>query len=129
MDGFTNFLADNYIWFLITSLIMVFALIGYWVDMKDTKSGKKLKKQKEELKIVDFSSVDQSKSLNESIKEEKGELNLDDYSKKSAENTEQVSTEQLNNIGESNLAEKTDSVPETPTVEETKNEEQKEEKK
>ena len=129
MDGFSNFLADNYIWFLITSLIMAFALIGYWYDMKDNKGGKKVKKKKEELKIVDFSSVDQSKSLNESIKEDKGELNLDEYSKKSSEEAAQVSTEQLNSIGESNLNENVNNTVEETPVEEPKTEEVKEETK
>ena len=80
MDAFTNFLANNYVWFLIISLILIFALIGYLVDSKEIKSGKKIKKQKEELKVVDFSTIDQSKSLSQSIKEEnKSDLNLDEY--------------------------------------------------
>ena len=81
MEGFTSFLANNYIWFLVISLILLFALIGYLVDVKEMKNGKR-RKQKEELKIVDFSNVAQGKSLNESIKEEKSELNLDEYAKK-----------------------------------------------
>ena len=68
MDAFTNFLANNYVWFLIVSLILIFALIGYLVDAKEIKTGKREKKKKEELKVVDFSTVDQSKSLNDSIK-------------------------------------------------------------
>ena len=92
MEGFTNFLANNYIWFLIISLILLFALIGYLVDVKEIKSGKKERKQKEELKIIDFSTVDQSKSLNESIKEEKSELNLDEYAKKNEEQKQEEIT-------------------------------------
>ena len=121
MEGFTSFLANNYIWFLIISLILLFALIGYLVDVKDIKTGRRDKKPKEELKIIDFSTVDQSKSLNDSIKEEKNELNLDEYSKKNEDNNanqnnEQVSTEQLNNIGESNTADSA-TVSTTPTEE------------
>lgn len=89
MDAFTNFLANNYVWFLIISLILIFALIGYLVDSKEIKSGKKIKKQKEELKVVDFSTIDQSKSLSQSIKEEnKNDLNLDEYVNSNTENNE-----------------------------------------
>lgn len=102
MDAFTNFLANNYVWFLIISLILIFALIGYLVDSKEIKSGKKLKKQREELKVVDFSTVDQSKSLNQSIKEEnQGNLNLDSYVSKTDE-SKKISEENLNNLNENN---------------------------
>ena len=87
--SFTNFLANNYVWFLIISLILIFALIGYLVDSKEIKSGKKIKKQKEELKVVDFSTIDQSKSLSQSIKEEnKSDLNLDEYVNSNTEKNE-----------------------------------------
>lgn len=32
MDTLIAFLLDNYIWFLVISLILIFALIGYLVD-------------------------------------------------------------------------------------------------
>lgn len=44
MDTLVDFLLNNYIWFLIISLILVFALIGYLVDITTPK----LKKNKEE---------------------------------------------------------------------------------
>ena len=105
MDAFTNFLANNYVWFLIISLILIFALIGYLVDSKEIKSGKKIKKQKEELKVVDFSTIDQSKPLNQSIKEEnKANLNLDNYVSKTNEvnKTTEENLNTLNNSNESN---------------------------
>lgn len=84
MDAFINFLANNYVWFLVISLILIFALIGYLVDVNEMKNGKRQRKKKEEIKVVDFSTVDQSKSLNESIKEDNtNNLNLDEYVKKS----------------------------------------------
>ena len=102
MDAFTNFLANNYVWFLIISLILIFALIGYLVDSKEIKSGKKIKKQKEELKVVDFSTIDQSKSLNQSIKEEnKTDLNLDNYVNKTNE-VNKITEENLNTLNDSN---------------------------
>lgn len=100
MDAFTNFLANNYVWFLIISLILIFALIGYLVDINEMKNGKRQKKKKEELKVVDFSTVDQSKSLNESIKEDSSNsLNLDDYVKKT-ETTEEIPTNTENKTQE-----------------------------
>lgn len=102
MDAFTNFLANNYVWFLIISLILIFALIGYLVDSKEIKSGKKIRKQKEELKVVDFSTIDQSKSLNQSIKEEnKTDLNLDNYVSKTNE-VNKTTEENLNTLNDSN---------------------------
>lgn len=34
MQAIITFLANNYIWFLIITLILIFALIGYLVDTK-----------------------------------------------------------------------------------------------
>ena len=97
MDAFTNFLANNYVWFLIISLILIFALIGYLVDVNEMKNGKRQRKKKEEIKVVDFSTVDQSKSLNESIKDDsKNNLNLDEYAKKNEEKEENTITNNLN---------------------------------
>jgi len=44
MDTLIDFLLNNYIWFLIISLILVFALIGYLVDITTPK----LKNKKED---------------------------------------------------------------------------------
>lgn len=97
MDAFTNFLANNYVWFLIVSLILIFALIGYLVDVKEMKNGKRQRKKKEEIKVVDFSTVDQSKSLNESIRDDNtNSLNLDEYAKKNEEKEENTITNNLN---------------------------------
>jgi MFS superfamily sulfate permease-like transporter len=104
MDAFTNFLANNYVWFLIISLILIFALIGYLVDTKEIKNGKRPRKKKEEIKVVDFSTIDQSKSLNQSIKEENNTLNLDQYVNQNKEK-EQIKTDELetNNLENSEL--------------------------
>ena len=40
MEAILNFLVDNYLWFLIISLILVFGLIGYIVDSYEKKSPK-----------------------------------------------------------------------------------------
>lgn len=43
MDVFVEFLTDNYIWILVVSLIVIFALIGYLVDTGDAKKKSKIK--------------------------------------------------------------------------------------
>lgn len=50
MDIFIDFLLNNYLWFLIISLILIFALIGYLVDINtDNKGNKKAVKPIKEL--------------------------------------------------------------------------------
>ncbi len=46
MNFIIDFLLNNYLWFLVISLILIFALIGYLVDastLKETKTKKGLK--------------------------------------------------------------------------------------
>ena len=42
MDTLIDFLLNNYIWFLVISLILIFALIGYLVDASTNKEDKKI---------------------------------------------------------------------------------------
>jgi hypothetical protein len=37
MQAFIDFLVNNYLWFLVISLILLFALIGYLVDTNEKK--------------------------------------------------------------------------------------------
>lgn len=37
MQSFVDFLVNNYLWFLVISLILIFALIGYLVDTSMNK--------------------------------------------------------------------------------------------
>ncbi len=37
MQSFIDFLVNNYLWFLVISLVLVFALIGYLVDTNEKK--------------------------------------------------------------------------------------------
>ncbi len=37
MQSFIDFLVNNYLWFLVISLILIFALIGYLVDTNEKK--------------------------------------------------------------------------------------------
>ena len=38
MEHIINFISNNYIWFIIITIILVLALIGYLVDIKKDKS-------------------------------------------------------------------------------------------
>lgn len=46
MDTLLEFFLDNYIWVLIVSLIVIFALIGYLVDVSSGSDKKDKKKKK-----------------------------------------------------------------------------------
>lgn len=41
MQIFMDFLVNNYLWFLIISLVLIFALIGYLVDTSEQNKAKK----------------------------------------------------------------------------------------
>lgn len=43
MENFVDFLVNNYLWFLIIFLIIIFALIGYLVDSVTPKNKSKIK--------------------------------------------------------------------------------------
>lgn len=52
MDTLVEFLLNNYIWFLVISLILIFALIGYLVD-NNTNRDKEKKKVKPVMPITE----------------------------------------------------------------------------
>lgn len=63
MDTLIEFLLNNYIWFLVISLILIFALIGYLVDTNSNKDKDKTKVKpiapiKEDKKITVHPSVE-----------------------------------------------------------------------
>ena len=65
MEAFTNFLANNYLWFLIIALLLLFSLIGYFVDKSEQKKGiSRFNKQEEELDLKSLASMAQNKTLN-----------------------------------------------------------------
>ena len=42
MEALIDFLVNNYIWFLVITLILIFALIGYLVDTNEQKKDRTL---------------------------------------------------------------------------------------
>lgn len=65
VEGFLNFLANNYIWFLMVAILLIFALIGYLIDNKgnNEENLEPMPKQLEEVGVQTM----ENKSLNEVI--------------------------------------------------------------
>lgn len=64
MDVLVDFLLNNYIWFLVISLILIFALIGYLVDT----TAPKLKQEKETVKpVIKMEKAEEKVSVHPSV--------------------------------------------------------------
>ena len=46
MDSILNFITQNYLWFLVIAVILLLALIGYFVDVKKDSDDSPFKKEK-----------------------------------------------------------------------------------
>lgn len=75
MEIILDFLVENYLWFLIISLILLFALIGYIVDTHEKKTPK-LHFQKNEDNDMESIDVPEAKSLKEMLEENEQKANL-----------------------------------------------------
>ncbi len=51
MQAFIDFLVNNYLWFIIVSIVLIFALIGYLVDTSEQPA--KAMKMEEESPLID----------------------------------------------------------------------------
>lgn len=60
MQTFIDFLVNNYLWFLVISLILIFALIGYLVDTT-TKQKKPHLEKNEQANLAQNSEVNEQK--------------------------------------------------------------------
>ena len=69
MVAFTDFLANNYLWFLGVSLILLFALIGYFVDQSEQKKGVSMfqNRKEDEKDIHDLAAMAGGKTLNTAV--------------------------------------------------------------
>ena len=101
MEQITVFFANNYVFFIVISVILICALVGYLVDVYEKKKGidraQQLKEQNE-IKMIDFSTVEQNLAVN-------NEKAKDDLNLSSSSNTQTVpqtdgfiSAEQLANM-------------------------------
>ena len=71
MQGFTDFLMNNYLWFLVASIILIFALIGYFVDQHEQKKGVSMinKPKEKEVDLQELANLVQNRSINSAITE------------------------------------------------------------
>ena len=71
MQGFTDFLMNNYLWFLVASIILTFALIGYFVDQHEQKKGVSMinKPKEKEVDLQELANLAQNRSINSAITE------------------------------------------------------------
>lgn len=69
MVAFTDFLANNYLWFLVASLVLLFALIGYFVDQSELKKGVSMfqTRKEDEKDIHDLAAMAANKTLNTAV--------------------------------------------------------------
>ena len=65
MQAFIDFLVNNYFWFLVISLILVFALIGYLVDTNEKKESVNLENDEKEIGSVNLEQSWESSNLDE----------------------------------------------------------------
>lgn len=61
-----TFLANHYIWFLLITIVLLFALIGYFLDSKN-EPAKKKKEELTEKMITDKIETLENKPLNEMV--------------------------------------------------------------
>ena len=64
MEAFANFLANNYLWFLILALLSLFSLIGYFVDQSEQKKGiSKFSGQEDQYNLESLAFLAQNKTI------------------------------------------------------------------
>jgi len=110
LEGFADFLVNNYIWFLIVAVILIFALIGYLVDTSgDTPALNNEKEPKQEKKSL-FVSRKEQKPV------EKVEFINNQNTNDTKEQTIEVLTNEVPKVAE-NQAETLNTKEEVPVVE------------
>ena len=63
MQTFIDFLVNNYFWFLIISLILVFALIGYLVDTSEKTTGRKIEEEPLREKEIENTQIQETNNI------------------------------------------------------------------
>ena len=69
MEAILTFLVDNYLWFLIISLILIFGLIGYIVDAHERKTPKLHFEENADL-TPEMSNEHEDKTIQEMLEEQ-----------------------------------------------------------
>lgn len=89
MGSIISFLSNNYIWFLIISLILIFALIGYLVDTKqDDRFNKKIDLRKDFTRRIEAASA-MNLSMNDALKDTK---KIENNQEKQQQNEDGITT-------------------------------------
>ena len=85
MSNFINFVSDNYVWFLVISIFLIFALIGYIVDSRRDES--LLNRRKKEPSDIVTMEIDipEDKSINDTITNNSMAIEMEDNSELSNE--------------------------------------------
>ena len=85
MSSFINFVSDNYVWFLVISIFLIFALIGYIVDSRRDES--LLNRRKKEPSDIETMEIDipEDKSINDTINNNSMAIEMEDNSELSNE--------------------------------------------
>ncbi len=80
MSNFINFVSDNYVWFLVISIFLIFALIGYIVDSRRDES--LLNRRKKEPSDIETMEIDipEDKSINDAINSNSMAIEMEDNS-------------------------------------------------
>lgn len=80
MSSFINFVSDNYVWFLVISIFLIFALIGYIVDSRRDES--LLNRRKKEPSDIETMEIDipEDKSINDTINNNSMAIEMEDNS-------------------------------------------------
>lgn len=65
MDNFVGFISDNYVWFLVITIFLIFALIGYFYDTKHADVQISKKEMSDEL--AQDIPIQSEKSINDMI--------------------------------------------------------------
>ena len=76
MDNFIEFVTNNYIWFLVISIFLIFALIGYIVDSKRDGSSFKRRSRNININTVEID-IPEDLSINEVINNTNMAMDID----------------------------------------------------
>lgn len=80
MSNFISFVSDNYVWFLVISIFLIFALIGYIVDSRrDESLLNRRKKEPTDIETIEID-IPEDKSINDAINSNSMAIEMEDNS-------------------------------------------------
>lgn len=103
---FADFLANNYLWFLVISIFLIFSLIGYFVDQDEQKKGIStiVGNHKKDLDIHELAEHAENKTLNnaviDAVKKSQETLNMNENNPSSNTIIDQTLSQTANNLNQ-----------------------------